>query len=97
MIVSPELIDILLKAGPTGIVVLLYSLGWIYPKPAMTQAEKEIEYLKQALAEERAAHATTRGAHAEKIQASLSASHENAQTTIHLLTDLKERKSEAPR
>ena len=88
---SPDLVDLLLKGGPTGIVIVLFILGWIYAKPAMDAKNEEITYLKQALADEKAAHLVTRQTHAEEIRAGLALSGEAAKTAVHLLTDLKSR------
>lgn len=91
---SPDLLDALLKGGPTGIVIILFVLGWLFPRPAMDAKNQEIEYLKQALADEKAAHLATRQTHTEEIRTGLTLSGEAARTTVHLLTDLK---AELPR
>lgn len=92
---SPEVLDLLAKAGPTGLVVILYSLGWIAPKPTMDGKEREITYLKQALADERAARQAERETHRLENAGANAAALEAARTTEHLLTELKSRQTEA--
>lgn len=88
------LVDALLKWGPAGLVVLLFVIGWVYAKPSMDRAQEEIAWLRQALADERAARDAEREAHRLESAGANAAALEAARTTAHLLTDLRERSSQ---
>lgn len=86
-----SLVDVLIQAGPAGLVVILFVFGWVVPKPTMTRAEAEIAYLRQALADERAAREAERETHRLENVGPNAAALEAARTTAHLLTDLRAR------
>ncbi|MEU8196329.1 hypothetical protein AB0C10_21335 [Microbispora amethystogenes] len=83
--------DVLIQAGAVGVVVLLYHLGWLVPKPSMDRADREIAYLRQALEDERAARAAERETYRLESAPATAAAIEAAKTTAHLLTDLRKR------
>ncbi len=101
-----DLAAILINAGPAGLVILLYQLGWVTSKPAMersdkaharevTRLEKEVERWRLLHEKECEAHATTRRAHEEEIRPGLQTSAEVARTAVHLLSAVKESQSGA--
>ncbi|MEU8274902.1 hypothetical protein ACFYOK_29360 [Microbispora bryophytorum] len=85
------MVDVLLQAGAVGVAVLLFVLGWIAPKPSMDRADREIAYLRQALADERAAREAERETYRLESAGANAAALEAAKTTVHLLQDLRER------
>ncbi|MEU8279807.1 hypothetical protein ACFYOK_04590 [Microbispora bryophytorum] len=89
------LADALIKWGPAGLFVLLFVIGWIHAKPAMDSKEAEIAWLRQALADERAAREAERKTYHLETASANAAALEAAKTTAHLLTDLRERNAEA--
>lgn len=90
MTLSPELIDLLLKAGPTGVVILLFVLGYVVPKPAADRMAADADRWRQAYETEHAAHETTRGALIDQAKAATAAI-AAAQTTEKLLSEIKQR------
>ena len=86
---SVSLADALLNWGPAGVVIVLFLLGYITPRPGTQRLEQEAEQWRQMYETERAAHETTRKAHAEEIKPILRASAEAARTTEHLLTGVQ--------
>lgn len=86
-----SLADVLIQAGPAGLVVVLFVIGWVVPKPAMDRAAAENAYLRQALADERAAREAERETHRLENAGANAASLEAARTAAHLLTDLRAR------
>jgi hypothetical protein len=84
-----NLADALIKWGPAGLVILLFVLGYITPRPGTQRLEQEAERWRQLYETERAAHETTRKAHAEEIRPILVAGVEAARTAEHLLTEVK--------
>lgn len=87
---TPELIDWLLKAGPTGVVILLFVLGYVVPKPAADRQAAESDRWRQAYETEHAAHETTRLALIDQAKAATAAI-AAAQTTEKLLSEIKQR------
>ncbi|MGI5162605.1 hypothetical protein [Microbispora sp. CA-102843] len=85
------LVDVLVQGGAVGVALLLFVLGWIAPKPSMDRADREITYLRQALADERAAREADREVYRLETAGANAAAVEAARTTAHLLQDLRER------
>lgn len=85
-----DLATILINAGPAGIVVLLYSLGWIVPKPTVDRMTADKDQWQKLYETERAAHETTRKALVDQASAATAAI-AAAQTTEKLLTEMRQR------
>lgn len=85
-----DLATVLINAGPAGIVVLLYSLGWIVPKPTVDRMGVDKDQWQKLYETERAAHETTRKALVDQAAAATAAI-AAAQTTEKLLSELKQR------
>lgn len=88
---DPNVFGLLLNAGAAGILLFLFLKGWIVPKPSMDRAEREITYLKKALADERATSKAERETHRLESAPANAAALEAARTTAHLLAGLKDR------
>ena len=80
-----DVVTSLVQYGPAGLVVLLFVIGWIIPKPGAERLDQEVKRWRELYESERAAHAETRKAHAEEIRPMLRAAVEAARTTEHLL------------
>lgn len=89
---SPDVIGLLLNAGLAGIMLVLFLRGWIVPKPSADRLAKESDQWRKFYEQERAAHETTRRAHAEEIKAALQAAAEGSQIAAALLSELKGRR-----
>lgn len=85
-----DLPTILINAGPVGVVVLLYSLGWIAPKWVIDRMAAETERWQKLYESERASHGKTRQALADQAAASTAAI-AAAQTTEKILSEIRQR------
>lgn len=92
---DPNVLGLLLNAGAAGVLLFLFLKGWIVPKPSADRQVKESERWRQLYLTERAAHETTRKAHAEETRAVLVAGAEGSQMAAALLSELKTRAIEA--
>ena len=88
---DPQIIGFLLNAGAAGVLLVLFLKGWIAPKPSTDRMARESERWRQLYEKERAAHETTRKAHAEEITAALHAAAEGSRIAAALLSELKGR------
>lgn len=57
---SGDAISYILGFGPLGVGIVLFGLGYIVPKPILTEARADAGEWRKAFEEERAAHAATR-------------------------------------
>lgn len=89
-----DLTTVLVNGGAAGVVILLYSLGWIAPKPAVDRLEKEADRWRELYEKECEAHDITRRAHTEEIRPALTAGTEAARTAAHLLGSIKQMQTE---
>lgn len=85
-----DLATVLINSGPVGIVVLLFVLGWIVPKPTVDRMGVDKDQWRQLYETERSAHETTRKALVDQAAAATAAI-AAAQTTEKLLSELKQR------
>jgi hypothetical protein len=57
---ADSLIGYLLGWGPIGVGIVLFGIGYIVPKPILTEARSDAGKWRKAFEDERAAHAATR-------------------------------------